>query len=499
MRAKLLSAALALLLCAGARAGEKVTLELFVMSKCPFGVKVENDLTPVIRALGDSLDFRLDFIGTERDGRLTALHGESEVLGDKIQICARRHHPDVYMDLIVCMNEDYRSIPEGWERCANKCGVSIETVNNCARGTEGEALLRESFQRAKEKHAYGSPTILINGNPYRGPRSDTAFIQAICGAFKGRKPKVCANLPKPVKVPIVILTDSRCKECRPEFWERTLKDMFPGAKIKVVDYVTRTGKRLYEKIGAVKLPVVLFGRAVEKSAFYERIRRRVTPRDKYLVMETYGKWDPTREICDNQKDDDGNGRTDCDDPACRYSLVCRKAEPRKLEVFIMSQCPFAVKGLDAMREVLRTFDNDIRFEIHFIAEAQGEGFRALHGQAEVDENIRELCVIKYYPDNFKYLDYIWCRNRDIRSDDWTACTGENGIDTTLVDLCFSGGEGKNLLREDIKIAEGLQILGSPTWVVNGRHKFNGIDAKVIIENFCAQNSEFWGCKEGGKR
>jgi hypothetical protein len=36
-------------------------------------------------------------------------------------------------------------------------------------------------------------------------------------------------------------------------------------------------------------------------------------------------------------------------------------------------------------------------------------------------------------------------------------------------------------------------------VVNGRHKFNGIDAKVIVEKFCEHNKEFWGCREGGRR
>jgi hypothetical protein len=69
----------------------------------------------------------------------------------------------------------------------------------------------------------------------------------------------------------------------------------------------------------------------------------------------------------------------------------------------------------------------------------------------------------------------------------------------MIDLCFTGGEGKELLRADIKIADGLEIRASPSWLVNGRHKFNGIDAGVIVENFCKHNAEFWGCREGGRR
>jgi predicted DsbA family dithiol-disulfide isomerase len=499
MRAGMLLGLLSVLLCSGARAGEKVTVELFVMSKCPFCVEAEKSLVAVVRAMGDTVAFSLDFVGSERDGKLTALHGEDEVKGNLIQICAKRHHPDGYMQLILCMNENQRGIPQGWEQCANRAGVSIEVVKTCAEGEEGENLLRESYDRSKARQALGTPTILINGEPHQGSRSEQALLRTICGAFVKNKPEVCAAVPEPVAVPVIILTDSRCPDCRPETWERMMKGMFPGAKIKVVDYVTKVGRRLYKKIGPVNLPVILFGKAVEKTENYERIRQRLTPKGSYLMMETFRRWDPTKEICDNKEDDDGNGLSDCQDPACEHSLLCRKAEPKKLEVFIMSQCPYAVRGLDAMQEVLRAFENDIKFEVHFIAEVEGEGFRALHGQPEVDEDIRELCVIKYFPVDFRFMDYIWCRNRNIRSDDWIACTGSNGIDTNLIDLCFNGGEGKELLREDIRIAAGLQIQGSPTWVVNGRYKFNGIDTKVIVENFCKHNKEFWGCREGGSR
>jgi predicted DsbA family dithiol-disulfide isomerase len=499
MRKQILSGLLLVLLGASAQAKDKVTVELFVMSKCPFCVQVEKDLEAVVRAMGDAVVFSLDFVGSEKEGKLTALHGEAEVKGNLIQICAKRHHPHNYMRLIHCMNENQRQIPEGWEQCANRAGVSIEAIQACAQGQEGENLLRESYRRSKAKKALGTPTILINGTPHRGTRGEQAYIRVICGEFSGRKPEVCKNVPEPVVVPIIILTDSRCKECRPEFWERAFTGMFPGAKVKVVDYVTKVGRRLYKKLGPVKLPVVLFGKAVEKAEGYARLKHRMEPKGKYLMLKTYGKWDPTKEICDNRKDDNGDGLIDCQDATCKHSLACREATPKKLEVFIMSQCPYAVRGLNAMKEVLRQFDNDIKFEIHFIAEEQGEGFKALHGQPEVEENIRELCVIKYYPDAFKFMDYIWCRNENVRSGDWTPCTGNNGIDTTMIDLCYTGGEGKDLLREDIKIAQGLGIQGSPTWVVNGRHKFNGIDVKVIVENFCKHNKEFWGCREGGRR
>jgi hypothetical protein len=132
----------------------------------------------------------------------------------------------------------------------------------------------------------------------------------------------------------------------------------------------------------------------------------VKPVGQYKVMAG-GNWNPA---CA----DDGG----CQLEECKNTMACRPEEPNKLEVFVMSQCPCGVKGLDAMKEVLENFkknDAKIDFEIHFIGDGDAKtGLKAMHGQSEVDENIREICAIKHYPDNYKYMDYIWCRNKNIK-------------------------------------------------------------------------------------
>jgi len=91
------------------------------------------------------------------------------------------------------------------------------------------------------------------------------------------------------------------------------------------------------------------------------------------------------------------------------------------------------------------------------------------------------------------MDYIWCRNKDIRSSEWQSCTGSNGIATAKIKSCFEG-EGKKLHEEDIKIANSLGIGASPTWLVNGRYKFSGIDAETIRKNVCEHNPGLKGCE-----
>ena len=75
---------------------------------------------------------------------------------------------------------------------------------------------------------------------------------------------------------------------------------------------------------------------------------------------------------------------------------------------------------------------------------------------------------------------------------WESCTGANGIDKSVIQACFDG-EGRQLLAEDFKLANKLNIGGSPTWVANGKHQFSGLDAETARANFCKHNSGLAGC------
>jgi predicted DsbA family dithiol-disulfide isomerase len=397
------------------------------------------------------------------------------------------------------MNRNMRAIPEGWVTCAKNAGIEVADVRSCVEGQEGTGLLRYSFHKSRDRRVSGSPTMFINQKKYNGGRSERAFTFAICGAFTGKKPKLCTSIPPPPKVEILILSDKRCKDCQSERLAEGVGGLFYGSKVKVVDYSTKLGRKLYALVKPEKLPIIFFNREAKKADNYDRIQFRIKEVGKYLVMSGGGRFDPTKEVCDNRVDDTGNGKVDCQDPDCKETLICREEIPGQLEVFIMSQCPYCSKGMEAMRDLLERFGDEMKFKIHYIATETRDGFRALHGQSEVDENIRGLCVMKYYPEPGQFMKYFWCRMEDIRSEKWIPCTGENGIDTTMVEMCFTGGEGANLLRQDIKIAEALGIMGSPTWLANNRHKFNGIHVNVILENFCKHNQKLKGCQGVGTK
>ena len=112
----------------------------------------------------------------------------------------------------------------------------------------------------------------------------------------------------------------------------------------------------------------------------------------------------------------------------------------------------------------------------------------------MDGNIRQSCVEKYYPS--KFIDYVLCQTdnyQDLEST-WESCASQNGISIEAIKTCSEGEEGKELLRDNIKLTNELDIGSSPTWFANNRYQFAGIDAETVKQNFCRYNPGLSGCE-----
>ena len=216
---------------------------------------------------------------------------------------------------------------------------------------------------------------------------------------------------------MTILGDKRCTDCNTDRYTGMLKSRLANPVIKELDYGTPEGKKLYDDVKAQNLPLILFDSSLDADKEAAGMfARNLKPMGAYKNLDIGAAWNP---VCMSEGG--------CSLDACKNTMACRKEIPNKLEVFVMSQCPFGVKALNAMEEVIKNFGSNIDFQVNMIATGTAkDGFKALHGQHEVDENIRELCAIKHHPKNHKYMDYILCRNKEIKSTDWEKCA-VNGI------------------------------------------------------------------------
>ncbi|MFH0861837.1 MAG: DsbA family protein [Candidatus Altiarchaeota archaeon] len=465
--------------------GDKAKLDFYIMSQCPYGVQVLDAIAPVLKKMGGSIDLTVNYIADDAgDGKFESLHGQTEVDENIRELCAMKYYPQDYkwMDYVVCRDKNIRST--AWESCATGSGMDVAKMTACSTGDEGKQLLKASLEAATSAGARGSPTMFLNGNAYNGGRKEADFIRAICGVL-AVKPEACDKIPKPLDFQVTVLSDKLCKSCDTTMFEGRLKTMFPGVQIKNLDYSSPEGKSLYDATQVKLLPAFLFEKKVTQDPGYADVKNYLFEAGNYMSLKIGATWDP---YCDATNEH-------CSEDLCKGRMSCRQEIPKKLDVFVMSQCPYGLQALNSMKEVIATF-NDLKFDIHFIGtynEAKGT-FTSLHGQPEVDEDLREICAIKNYPNNFDYMDYIWCRNADMKGD-WQKCATDNGMDAAKLKTCAEGEEGKNLLKESFALTEQLSVTGSPTWLANNKYKFQGIAADAIKTNLCLYNQGWAGCEK----
>ncbi|MCA9672147.1 MAG: hypothetical protein KC503_41415 [Myxococcales bacterium] len=481
-----------------AGASEKVALQMYVMSKCPFAVEAERAIKNAIAALGqDRVELRLDYIVDRKvSGEFEALHGPSEVKGNIVQLCVQQHAPAKLLDFIDCQNGDPKGIPANWERCASVTKLDVARIKTCYEGAEGKSLLAASMKRAQSAGATGSPTILLGGSAYEGGRGVRDFMRAMCGRYlQSKRPSACNNIPEPVEVRMIALTDKRCgKGCAVDGLVANLRArFFPKLAVKTLDYGSAEGKKLFAALGIKHLPALTFDSSVTKAEKFALLKRWMSKHGDRYMLAFPARFDPTAEICNNKKDDTGNGLVDCADPTCKQTKICRTEIKGKLDVFVMSQCPYGAQALLAMDEVLKNFKGKIKLDVHYIASKKKDGsFDALHGPSEVAENIRQLCAKKHYGKRDRYLSYVWCRAKDYRSNDWKKCaTGK--IKAKVIERCAKK-LGDKLQGSDADLASVLQIDASPTFLANNRYTFSGITAEQIKQGICKRNPKLAGCK-----
>lgn len=464
-----------------------VKVEFFVMSQCPFGVQVEQGIKDTLDKLGPDVDFKVDFIGSNNNGQLSSMHGPDEVTGDIVQLCVVKHAPGAFVNFLACQNKAPKEVARNWEGCLTELKVPVADVKTCLEGAEGKQLLTDSFARAAARGAQGSPTMFVNNKPYNGRRGPLDFLRGICAEYTGAKPAACTNLPEQPKVNVTLITDSRCAECQADRLVEMLKAQIGNPVVTMLDYAKEDGRKAYDALpggDSNLLPVVLFDDTIKADQSAMGVfARYLRPMGDKQTLAIGAQWQPA---CSNEGG--------CALEACKNTMACRKETANTLDLFVMSQCPYGVQALNSMKEVLTNFKGaGLTFNVNYIANVNASGgFDSLHGQGEVDEDLRELCAIKKYGKDTKYMDYILCRNGDIRSTDWEKCA-TNGIDAKAIKACAEGDEGKKLLKESLTFTNGLGVNASPTWLANGKFKFSAIDPENIKKNVCAHNPTMKGC------
>ncbi len=168
---------------------DKPTVELFVMSYCPYGTQAEKGILPAVRTLGDKIDFKVRFV-------YYAMHGEKEVYENLAQYCIQKEQPQVYDKYLACFLN--ASDEAG---CLVQAGVDTAKLNTCKTAADAEfnvtknwndksswlsgqfPIMNFDYALNQKYGVQGSPTLVINGAQSNAGRDSASFLAGICAAF----------------------------------------------------------------------------------------------------------------------------------------------------------------------------------------------------------------------------------------------------------------------------------------------------------------------------
>lgn len=214
----------------------------------------------------------------ERLGGLAAV--EAHVLAssggdfdDALASCAASQGGAKGLRFIVC-RQSMGSGNDDWAPCAESAGLDKPTLDHCAEAEESASFLMASDAAARRHNASSTPAIFVNSKRVEGDGTRGSVRRAICEALNPA-PDLCKEEPsRPSnRFSIVVMTDSRCRDCRAPFWFRRMQMLFPSADVRIIDVAEPTHRMEYDAAAPGLLPAILLDASVEGDPGFARLRR----------------------------------------------------------------------------------------------------------------------------------------------------------------------------------------------------------------------------------
>jgi len=177
---------------------DKPKVELFVMSYCPYGTQIEKGMLPVVKALGNKIDFELKFCDY-------AMHGEKELKENLVQYCIQKEQLskfDAYLTCFLKASDSASCLTSAGidtaknEACVAKADTQFKVTANFKSNTDFRGTFPGFNVNKEDNTKYnvgGSPTLIINGTDVSSGRDSASLLAAVCSAFN-TPPKECETV-----------------------------------------------------------------------------------------------------------------------------------------------------------------------------------------------------------------------------------------------------------------------------------------------------------------
>jgi len=164
---------------------EKPALDVFVVSRCPFGIQSMNGVVSVAQLLAEDADITVRYISTvNTDGTVSAMHGAEELLENRRQICIREQSADKYWDYIKCYVETGDTAT-----CETSAAIDSGALSTCVAEKSTEYLIADAFWNGEDRSRLASPTFYLNG-----AELDEGSFDSYNRSPEGIKNRVCCGM-----------------------------------------------------------------------------------------------------------------------------------------------------------------------------------------------------------------------------------------------------------------------------------------------------------------
>lgn len=162
----------------------KPTVDLFVMSYCPYGTQALKGIIPAVEALGKKIDFKMKFVNY-------IMHGQKETMENLNQYCINLNQSDKFLPYMKCFLASSDSAA-----CLASNNIDKTRLATCVTETDAKFAISAGAKASGNYPAFnihkddnvkygvqGSPTLIINGKESNAGRDSASYLAAMCAAF----------------------------------------------------------------------------------------------------------------------------------------------------------------------------------------------------------------------------------------------------------------------------------------------------------------------------
>lgn len=175
----------------------KPDVKLFVMSYCPYGTQIEKGILPAIAALGNKINFTLEFVDYSMHNDHAT--GDRKELDENLrQYCIQKLQPTNLAAYLTC----FLKVGQGTENsCMASAGIAAAPVASCMQQADTQFDVTKDYNDQSTYQGQfppfnvdkadnvkygvqGSPTLVINDTTTDAAGRDSAsLLKTICSAF----------------------------------------------------------------------------------------------------------------------------------------------------------------------------------------------------------------------------------------------------------------------------------------------------------------------------